>query len=270
VPGTDIVARIPKPFEGAAVSNTLERFLDYTMKNDKTAYDGFIKQMIKEQSMPVMMSGMVPIIEGMTNYSFFREAPIVPEREKYLRPRDQYDIYTSEISKWLAGAVEKIAGEESKFASPRIMENVIRGTTAGLGGYALEATDKLLGKKKPAKTVTQKPVLKAFTVNEMASGKSVDYIYSQVNKLTKEKNSAKFRKEMFKKQSQLNYLENVSEQLSDISKRIRDISNSTKYTPKEKRDMIKKLVDKRNGIAIKARDKIVPKLKASEKPRLKP
>jgi len=270
VPGTDIVARIPKPFEGAAVSNTLERFLDYTMKNDKTAYDGFIKQMIKEQSMPVMMSGMVPIIEGMTNYSFFREASIVPEREKYLRPRDQYDIYTSEISKWLAGAVEKIAGEESKFASPRIMENVIRGTTAGLGGYALEATDKLLGKKKPAKTVTQQPVLKAFTVNEMASGKSVDYIYNQVNKLTKEKNSAKLRKEMFKKQSQLNYLENVSEQLSDISKRIRDISNSTKYTPKEKRDMIKKLVDKRNEIAIKARDKIVPKLKASEKPRLKP
>ena len=58
VPFTDTVARIPKPFEGAAVANTLERFLSYVQDNDKDAFDGFIKATVSEQSIPVMLAAL--------------------------------------------------------------------------------------------------------------------------------------------------------------------------------------------------------------------
>lgn len=252
VPGTNTIARIPKPFEGAAVSNTIERFLQYTMDNDPEAFDNFITENIKQQSIPSMLTGITPILEGLTNYSLFRRAPIIPKREEYLQPQDQYDIYTSEISKGIAGLIQKTPLGETNFASPRIVENTIRGTTAGLGGYVLDTTDKLLGKNKPAKNMSQLPVLKGFTVNETNSGRSMEFVYNEKDKLTKEKNSLKLRNEKFDKQDRLKYLTKATEQIGDISKEIREIQNSLKLTPTEKRDKINPLAKKRNELARQA------------------
>jgi hypothetical protein len=249
IPGTDMVARVPKPFDASAVSNTIERMLDYTAGKDPDAFDGFIKTTIKEQSIPVMLTGLAPIIEGMTNYSFFRGAPIIPLREQMLQPKDQYDIYTSEVSKTIAAAVRAIAGDETNFGSPRIMENSIRGLTAGLGGYALDTVDAIAGKEKPAKNISQLPVIKAFAVNEYSSGKSMNFVYDEKDRLTKEKNSLRLGKLQFTKQKQLKYLETVISQIGDISTEIRKIQNSNNLTSTEKRDKINVLSEKRNNIA---------------------
>ena len=258
VPGTNTVARMPKPFEGAAVSNTLERFMSYVANKDKDAFDGFIKATVSEQSIPVMLSGAMPIIEGMTNYSFFRQAPIIPQREKYLLPKDQYDIYTSEVSKLLAGGVSKIL-PESNFASPRIMDNTIKGATAGLGTYALDATDKVLGKNKPAKNVSQLPGIKAFTVNENSTGKAVNFVYDEFDKLSKERTSYRAdnpkAKNKFSKEAQFKFLNNASDEISAISKEIRLIQNDKDMTPKEKREKINMLSQKRNDVAREAQEK---------------
>jgi hypothetical protein len=254
IPGTDIVARIPKPFDAAMVSNSVERMLDYTAGKDPNAFDGFIKSTIKEQSIPIMLTGIAPIIEGMTNYSFFRGAPIIPLREQMLQSKDQYDIYTSEVSKAAAAAVRAIAGDETNFGSPRIMENTIRGLTAGLGGYALDAVDAMAGKEKPAKNISQLPVIKAFAVNEYSTGKSMDFIYDEKDNLTKEKNSLKLGKLKFAKEKQLDYLETVVKQIGEISTEIKKIQNSNNLTSVEKRDKINVLSEKRNTIARKAQE----------------
>lgn len=254
IPGTDMVARIPKPFDASVVSNSIERMLDYTIGKDPDAFDGFIKSTIKEQSIPVMLTGLAPMIEGMTNYSFFRDAPIIPLREQYLQPKDQYDIYTSEVSKTIAAAVRAIAGNETNFASPRIIENSIRGMTAGLGGYALDTVDKIAGKEKPAKNTSQLPVVKAFTVNEFSTGKSMNFVYDEKDRLTKEKNSLKLSKLPFTKQRQLDYLETVAKQIGDISSEIRKVQNSNNLTAIEKRDKINVLSEKRNNITRAAQE----------------
>ena len=257
IPGTDIVARIPKSFEGAAISNLTEKFLDYTMENDKEAFDGFIKNTIKEQSIPVMLSGVTPIIEGMSNYSFFRQSPIIPQREKYLLPKDQYDIYTSEISKGLAGIVGKVA-PDSNFASPRIIDNTIRGVTAGVGGYVLDATDAVMGKNKPAKNLTQYPAVKAFTVNENATGKAVSFAYDELDKLSRERGSynddnpvikGKPKPKEYPREKQYKFLYNTSKQVSAVSKEIRIIQNNKTMSPQDKRTQINELSQKRNDIA---------------------
>jgi hypothetical protein len=249
VPGTDIVARIPKPFEGAAVSNVVERFMDFMAGNDPEAFDGFIGDIVRDQSIPVMLTGITPIVEGMANYSFFRDAPLIPQREKYVERKDQQDIYTSETAKVLAGGVEKVFGSETNFASPRVMDNTIKGLTAGLGTYATDAIDAMIGKNKPAKNVSQLPVIKAFTVNETSTGKSMDFLYSEVDKLTKAKNS---NKETFDKEKELKYLNAVKGEISELSKEIRAIQNDPKMSPEAKREKLNTLMRKRNDLAIKA------------------
>jgi hypothetical protein len=249
VPGTDIVARIPKPFEGAAVSNVVERFMDYMVDNDPEAFDGFIGDIVRDQSIPVMLSGITPIVEGMANYSFFRDAPLIPQREKYVERKDQQDIYTSETAKILAGGVEKVFGSETNFASPRVMDNTIKGLTAGLGTYVTDVIDAMIGKNKPAKSVTQLPILKAFTVNEYSTGKSMDFLYREVDRLTKAKNS---NKETFDKEKELKYLNAVKSEISKLSKEIRRIQNDPKLSPEKKREKLNMLMRKRNDLAIKA------------------
>lgn len=250
IPGTNQVARIPKPFDFAVFGNTLERFLAYTVNNDKDAFDNFARSTIKQQSIPVMLTGLVPIIEGMTNYSFFRDAPIVPQREAYLEKKDQFDTYTSELSKKVAGGLTPILGEGSNFTSPRIVDNTIRGVTAGMGGYALDIFDIILGKetKKPAKNLSQYPLLKGFLVNENSSGKSMETLYNDKDKLTREKNSAKLNKLPFTQQQGLKKATSTADRVADITKLIREATNSQTLSPEQKRIKINELTDIRNGL----------------------
>ena len=94
-----------------------------------------------------MFSGLLPIVEGMANYSFFRQAPIIPEREKNINYQDQYDIYTSDVAKLVAAGFGKTPLADTNFASPRTVDYVLKSSTAGLGTYALDAVDAIGGKK---------------------------------------------------------------------------------------------------------------------------
>lgn len=254
VPGTDIVARLPKPFEGAAVSNVVERFMDYMLENDKTAFDDFIKATASQQAIPVMLTGLTPLIEGMTNYSFFRQSPIIPMREQYLQRKDQQDIYTSEVGKTIAGGIGKVFGEETNFASPRIVDNTIKGMTAGLGGYALDFADMMAGVNRPSKEITQMPLIKAFTVNKNSSGKSMELVYSQADRLTKIKNSSDEALPALESY-QLKLLSEAKEELGELSKEIRAIQNDPDMHPDTKRSKLTPLMEQRNNIARKAASK---------------
>jgi len=276
IPNTDLVARIPKPFDMSIFANGTERFLDYVKKNDKEAFDGFITQSIKDQSIPTMITGVVPLIEVMSNYSFFRQSPIVPMRESYIKKEDQYDNTTSEIAKLLSKGVRGIS-EDSAFGSPRAMDYLLKTSTAGLGTTVLDASDWLASSLgiadrpvKAEKGITNAPGLKGFLVSDTMSGKSVGEVYDLADKLQKEKGSLKLNlqakygdnynaddlKRAFKQQEQLTYLNQVTDEMSDISKELRKVNNSTTMTPQEKRKQIEELTRRRNSLAIDSMNKI--------------
>jgi len=259
IPGTDLVGRIPKPFDMSVIANTTERFLDFVASNDKEAFDGFLKQTIKDQSVPVMISGIVPLIEVMSNYSFFRDSPIIPTREQYLKRQDQYDNSTSEIAKIIAGGVRSVAGEETDFGSPRAIDYLLKTSTAGLGTTVLDASDYIASAlgltdraSKPEKGVTSFPGLKGFLVNENLSYESVGEVYDTIDKLQREKGSLKSKlqteygnryndnllKREFDGQKVLTYLNGVADEMSDISKEIRRITNEKNMSPEKKRQEI--------------------------------
>ena len=267
IPGTNQVARIPKPFDLAPIfSNSVERFLDYAVDKDPEAFDGFVKRMLDSYSVPVMLTGLIPFFEGMSNYSWFREAPIIPQREQGLRYEDQQDINTTETAKLIASGMNKLTGGEGSFknfSSPRVVDNAIIGMTAGLGRYATSAIDTILEgvgavdkPEKPTKSVSQLPVLRAFLVNENASGESVDKLYKERERLTDAKNSAKLNRKPFRETGRLKMVESATTRIGAISKRIRQAENSPSMSSEEKGRLIKKLSADRNRLARDYMDKL--------------
>jgi RNase H-fold protein (predicted Holliday junction resolvase) len=273
IPGTDVVARIPKPFDLAAIfSNLPERALDFTFENDREAFDGFISRTLKESALPMQISGLMPFIEGMANYSFFREGDIIPQREQGLKYSDQYDpVRTTEAGKFIASGVEKITGGKGafkNFSSPRVIDNTIQGLTAGLGKYGTDAIDSILtgiripftNKKitpaivdrpsAPAKSLEQKPFAKAFLVDPNQGGKDMDKFYSEIDKLSEEKASSKLNEENFgySKNYLLKELNSASDDVSDINKEIRAIEKDRLLTPQQKKMKIDRLITDRKKL----------------------
>ena len=264
VPGTDQVARIPKPFDLAPMfANLPERTLKYIFDNDPEAFGGFAKQTLASTSIPTMITGLIPFIEGMANYSFFRQSPIIPQRESDLNYPDQYDVRTTETAKFLAKGVNKLTdgqGPLRNFGSPRIMDNTIKGTTAGLGTYATSAIDfvaetsGLVDKKqKPARNISELPLLRAFLASEK-SDKSLGKVYDEKDKLTRNKGSAKIDspKAKFPEEKRLKQLNETTGKIGDITKEIRKIENDRNLAPLLKRERINSLTEKRNLLARKS------------------
>lgn len=259
VPGIDKVARIPKPFDLAAIfSNLPERALEFVVKKDKAAFDGFARRSLKDASLPSQISGMLPFFEGAANYSFFREGPIIPRAEQGLEWADQYDpIRTTETAKFLAKGVEKVTGGKGaakNFSSPRVMDSTIQGLTAGLGKYATDAIDVLLKgsgivdrPSAPAKRAEQLPVIRSFLVDSEQGGKRLDKLYQLKEELTKKKASAKLNKEPFRDAATLKRLESVTDRVSKLNKRIKAIERGN-LSRKEKQERISEMTATRNRI----------------------
>jgi len=263
IPGTSQVARIPKPFDLAPIfANIPERALKYIEDNDPEAFDGYAKQTLASAAIPTMITGLIPFIEGMANYSFFREGPIIPQRESDLNYPDQYDIRTTETGKFLAKGMNKLTGGQGplkNFGSPRIMDNTIRGATAGLGGYATSAIDLIAettgivdAKNKPARNISELPLLRAFLTSEKSGGKSMDKLYNEKDKLTRDKGSLKINSpgQSFPQGDRLSRLNTVTGKIGDITKEIRKIEGDKEINPQTKRDQINSLITKRNGLAM--------------------
>lgn len=261
VPGTNQVARIPKPFDLAPpFANMVERALDFAVENDPDAFDNFARESFSSYSIPVMLTGLAPIVEGMANYSFFRQGPIIPMREQDMEFPDQHDVNTSETAKLLGKGINTLTGGEGafkNFGSPRVVDNSIRGFFGGLGEYSTDAIDSLIinpiqqamgtddGVEKPDNQINQQPVLRSFLVNQSSTGESVGKIYDLVEKLKKQKgsDSAEFD------QSQYQQANNVAKQISDITKQMREIENSPDLSGEEKRKQLDELNRQRNEIA---------------------
>lgn len=263
IPGSDKIARFPKPFDISLAANTTERFMDYMSDTDPDAFKGFIGATVKDQSIPTMLTGILPIIEGMANYSFFREGPIIPRTDQAVDKKYQFDSKTSHLARAAAGLAEQVA-PSSNFASPRVMDYVIRSSTGGLGSYALDATDWIYGKatksqfEKPTPTIEQRPTLKAFLVNPRTSGKSTELVYTTKEKLQNKKNTEKRGGDSLtdKELKTLSIAKDYAGQLSDLSSEIKKIEEDKFMSGDEKQRKITALVKQRNDLSYKGAEEI--------------
>ncbi|MFS0904120.1 LPD38 domain-containing protein [Priestia aryabhattai] len=268
IPGTNQIARIPKPFDVSPLfADPIERAAEYAFNKNPKAFDGYIKQTFSSMSIPVLMSGLVPVLEGAMNYSLFRQGPIDSRSDDNKEYPDHYDIKTSSTAKWIGKGVNKLTGGEGplkNFGSPRIVDNTIRGLTGGLGTYAVDGLDaavvnpleKLAGAhdgiKKPAKQINQQPILRAFLMDQGSTGESMNKLYDLREKLTKQKGS---KNPQFN-EAKYNKVKDATQQIGGITKDMRAIENSKTLSGAEKRKRLDELNRQRNQVARRAASKI--------------
>jgi hypothetical protein len=213
-----------------------------------------------------MLTGIAPVIEGMANYSFFRQGQIIPKREEGIQYPDQYDINTSEVAKVVGKGVNKITGGQGSFknfGSPRVIDNTIQGFTGGSGTYVTNFVDWMLNStgmvdnpEKPTKSIDQKPLTRAFLVNQSGSGQSLDDLYTLKTKLTSERGSAKQNNQPFTQEGQYKFANDVTKDISKISGQIRSVENTPNLSGGQKKKMIDELIKARNTMARQAMERL--------------
>jgi hypothetical protein len=251
-------ARVPKPFlYGQVYGSTVERFLNYVYEKDQTALDGFVESLISastpiqgDVSGSILPTAIKPLIENETNWSFFRETPIVSESSERFLPYHEYGKYTTESA--------KIIGKLTN-TSPSKIENFVKGYGGSVGGYSLEATDLALralnvtpDKRRPYEAADL-PLVKGFVSRPVESNpQSLREFYRRSNEISEA--YATYKKEISdmnqKEQNELlkNYPElifypstqSTREAISDINRQI-DIVIELNISSEKKRKVISNL-----------------------------
>lgn len=260
----DNIYRIPKPFElGIIFGSIPERFLEYIDNQDPEMLTEAIENAIAAGSPGFMPTALLPIVENLSNYSFFLDRPIVSAGKEGKPPALQYTGVTSEVSKKL--------GEMVNY-SPAKIDNLINGYTGGLGKYAMNILDAILEGTgmtsdipEPAPELADTPVLKAFVVRDPygSSSASIDKFYE---KFKKYEEGEQYLKEMLTlgEEGKFNnymathpeilpqyswqtgdlysisarYLRRVSRQIAELRSKQADIYNDPDMSPDEKREKI--------------------------------
>ena len=276
----DNIYRIPKPFElGLIFGSIPERFLEYLDNKDPELFKETLINAAEAGSPGFIPTAMLPILEWMTNYSFFRGRALVPASRQKMPPELQYTQWTTEVSKKLGELLN---------LPPVKIENLILGWTGGLGRYAMEGVDLILkgtgivpNIPEPSRTLADIPVIRAFVVRNPygSSGETVDRFY---DKLEKYEQGEKYLKEMlelgdeekfnrykashpellffydFEKDvaysASARYLRRIAGDLSELGKEQDEIYKSTTLSPEEKRAKIDEIDILKTEIAHKTLD----------------
>lgn len=254
--------RIPKPFEaGMLFGTSTERMLEWLEKNDPDAFDGYARSTLASVTPPMMITALSPLLEAITNYSFFRKAPIVPQGEQRFEKKDQYGIYTSELSKEIGSFMDKIGLGNTNAASPRIIDNTLKGYTAGLGQYGVDTIDKGIdwfsGKKKtpePAKKWTEDPFFRSFFATTAGGGQVREDFYDAWDKISKKKASSDRDEEKLPPEQQRKYmrLKAAKSAIDKLNKQYKTIRDSKDIDAETKRSKMDELDAKMNEAAAKA------------------
>ena len=250
--------RIPKPHAyGIIFGSAPERMLDQFAADKPDAMKDFMTSVGGMFTANILPTGAVPLLEQMTNHSFFTNNPLIPSRMEGILPEYQYQEYTTQASRALGQIVGAFPGLHDKsIASPIVIDNYIRGWTGGLGAYARDILDLDLRKlgilpdpPQPMATLADIPVVKAFVVRyPSATAQSVQDFYDNHAKRRKVYETFQYLvkngdPEAAEKEAKLDptafaRLDGVSASLRELNANIRMVHRNPEMTPIDKRQLI--------------------------------
>jgi hypothetical protein len=253
------IISLPKPFELGLIFGSLpERILDYIALNDPKELKT-IAQSIKDGAMPGLIpTAALPILENLTNWSFFMERPIESETIKRLPPGQRAHQYTSTVLKKFGKATN---------LSPIKLENWIRGWTGGLGKLGLDITDPLFETDEISEVTKHwyevTPGLRGFVAKEPigGAGKDIANFYDNLEKITQaeqgfkllfktdKEEADKFNKKTKGIKGFAASFRKTSRKLGKLRKRKSVIMESKEYTSDKKRELVDEIDERMTEIA---------------------
>ncbi len=267
----DHVYRIPKPFELGVIFGSLpERAMEQYFTDHPNALADFGESLIGALTPNLTPQIAQPLIEQFSGTSLFTGAPLVPYRMESLLPEYQYTEYTTELAKAIGSLIGAVPGVEyaalkdeqtviggtaRALSTPILIENYTRAWTGGLGSYALQLADKALrvagalpSPVKPAWTVADIPVVKAFVVRHpSASAQSIRDFFENYKvaesrfktfNLLVEQGDARAIGLVEKHADSLVQLSDIRQVLTDSAKLVRMIHDNPDISADEKRQLI--------------------------------
>ena len=239
---------IPVPFEIGYIFKALPEAIVNSLSSKEGGEEALkaFKQ-IALQTVPggtsfMLPAAIKPIIENVTNYSFYSGRGIESKAEQMLEPSQRFRDNTSELAKQIGA----ITG-----TSPLKIENLIRGYTGSLGVALAQAFNLALpsagGPEKAAKRLSETPVIgPLFQPND--AGGIVSAVYDRMTELKQVKSTFDDMVRDGRMAEARGYLQenadklagaaiagNLQEQLTAVTKAMNAIRASN-LTPDEKRD----------------------------------
>lgn len=249
IPGKENMYRIPKPFEaGVLFGTSFERMLQYfdDAKNNRKSvgFKGYGERVMDSLAPGLIPTGAIPVLEYMTNYSFFRQRSIIPQSQENLPARLQYGANSSEVAKFVGDKIN---------VSPYMVDNTIRGLGGGLAGLGLSGIDAISGAKEnnASKKWYETPGLRGFTAAPYQSSNSVQRVYDDYKEQEKLHNEFKLtgqRPEGYDAK-EFAKLKNASDSLKGLNKASKAIINNERMSGEQKREQLDKINMRKANIA---------------------
>jgi hypothetical protein len=241
IPTEKVLYRIPKPFELGILFGTLpERIMQWIDTNDPNAFEGLGERALDGFAPEFLPTAFKPIIEAIANYSFFTGRPIVSQSDQNIEPYAQYDAYTSDTAMLLGSLLN---------ASPKKIDNTIKGFGGGLARYGTDILDSLLQTSgaveknvMPKEDFTTWPGIKGFTTRPYTGGSdSLDKFYNELGAMEKQYNTERRTNKDLEAPDKLKAYRKISTLLSDIRKAEKEITETDRLSAVQKREYLDKL-----------------------------
>jgi hypothetical protein len=229
--------RIPKPFElGIVYGSLFERFLDYAVTKDPAGMKRWTNSALTALTPNLIPTVAAPIIENITNHSFFTDRPIVPRRKETMPPKLQYTERTSELAKGLGSKAEAFTAGG---ISPAKIDNAISGYFGGLGKSVIDTAEVAaqLRSGKTSKLLTEQPVFRAFFITPFRGSESVQTFYEKLHIQSQYKEAydkTKTKDPNFDPRLYLQ-LDNANKAIKELNKKAREIDESSQPADKKRK-----------------------------------
>ncbi len=196
--------KIPIPFEIGILFKVIpERILAYSFGDD-TGQD-FMKSMARQLSSTLAVNPIpqaaLPVVEAVTNHSFFTQRPIVGQGMEGVAPGYQVGPGTTNIAADIGKALN---------ISPMKLDHMIKGYTGTIGMYLMDVVDSVYSMNsdidKPSKRIDQLPVLKRFLIDPEARG-TVTAFYEMKNAADQVVRTENLLERTFKFDARADYLQ---------------------------------------------------------------
>lgn len=215
----DTIIRIPKGQDLGIrmTSNFIEKAIG---KKSKVTVKNQFKPIM--DALPSLMPlGLLPIVENMSNYSFFSDAPVVPGYLQKLPDDAQFNANTSSMAKFL--------GEKLGY-SPIKIDHLMSGYAGNVYRGAMETVNFVERDNKSIPHVTDMPILNGLTYMPYKNPASVTKFYDEWEKMEKEHN-------LFKQTGKQRdgYSENRYKRMKEASNKMTELNKKERAIVMDKR-----------------------------------
>ncbi len=261
--------RIPKGFEVGQIAGTFpERVVEHIVTEEPEYISETIKRFLITTMAVDLPQFIRPVAEVAMDYDSFAERSILGFGDQFASPEEQYNTWTSELSKLIATAMPDNAPE--KLRSPKMVDHILKGYTGPMGMWVLERIDQLYemtgnAPDSPTKALGERDIIRNLYRGQLKTpSRHVQRFYDMMNesrRITADLKNAKDRSidewsQMVVKNADKRLarkeLNRYDTQMRKLNKRYNTILSSGVLNGDIKATMLQEITVQRNRLAAEA------------------